>query len=226
MPRRGPRRRTAPGAGPSGGAMRRDRRTPAVTAGWFVTGNHKTVAGPYGRWPLGRGSMSRRSPVRGADGAGPSGPRKPDSDPDAADRMGQAADSAPSAPGQARPPQDQVTPDPARQAHPGTEPGQGDAAGEPGGTRTRRLPAWITSAQQHKQRLRRLSGEARAAPAGGVRAAVLAAVQQDRRQAPGPGDLREPVRRGDPAADHRLRVPGGLQPASQRRRPGRRRICI
>ena len=30
---RGSRRRTAPGAGPSGGAMRRDRRTPAVTAG-------------------------------------------------------------------------------------------------------------------------------------------------------------------------------------------------
>src|SRR5690349_12493745 len=134
--------------------MRRDRRTPAVTAGWCVTGNHETVAGPDGRWPLGRGSMSRRSPVRAADGAGPPGPRTPDPDPDAADRTVQAADSAPSDPGPAGPPQDQVTPDPARQAHPGTEPGQGDAASEPGGTRTRRLPAWIPSAQQHKQGLR------------------------------------------------------------------------
>ena len=45
-----------------------------------------------------------------------------------------------------------MTPDPAQQAHPGTEPGQGDTAGEPGRTRTRRLPAWITSAQQQKLR--------------------------------------------------------------------------
>ena len=122
-----------------------------MTAGWFVTGNHETAAGPYDRWPLRRGSRSRQSPVRGADGAGP---EKPDPDPDAADRMGQTADSAPSAPGPAGPPQAQATPDPARQAHPGTELSQGDAAGEPGGTRTRRLPAWITSAQQQKQRLR------------------------------------------------------------------------
>ena len=123
-----------------------------MTAGWFVTGNHETAAGPYGRWPLSRGSMSRRSPVRGADDAGPPGPRKPDPDPDAADRMTQAADSAPPTPGPAGPPQDQVTPDPAQQAHPRTEPGQGDTAGEPGGTGTRRLPAWITSAQQQKLR--------------------------------------------------------------------------
>ena len=68
--------------------------------------------------------------------------------------MGQAADSAPSAPGPAGPPQDQVTPDPAQQAHPRTELGQGDAAGEPGGIRTRWLSAWITSAQQQKQKLR------------------------------------------------------------------------
>ena len=68
--------------------------------------------------------------------------------------MGQTADSAPSAPGPAGPPQDQVTPDPAQQAHPRTELSQEDAASEPGGTRTRRLPAWITSAQQQKQRLR------------------------------------------------------------------------
>ena len=47
-----------------------------------------------------------------------------------------------------------MTPDPAQQAHPGTELSQGDTAGEPGGTRTRRLPAWITSAQQQKQKLR------------------------------------------------------------------------
>ena len=65
--------------------------------------------------------------------------------------MGQAADSAPSAPGPAGPPQDQVTPDPAQQAHPGTELSQGDPAGEPGGIRTRRHPAWITSVQQQKQ---------------------------------------------------------------------------
>ena len=68
--------------------------------------------------------------------------------------MGQTADSAPSAPGPAGPPQAQATPDPAQQAHPRTELSQGDAAGEPGGTRTRRLPAWITSAQQQKQKLR------------------------------------------------------------------------
>ncbi len=123
-----------------------------MTAGWFVTGNHETAAGPYGWWPLSRGSVSRRSPVRGADGGGPSGPRKPDPDPDAIDRLGQAANSAPPAPGPAGPPQDQVTPDPAQQAHPRTEPSQGDTVSEPGGTRTRRLPAWITSAQQQKLR--------------------------------------------------------------------------
>ena len=47
-----------------------------------------------------------------------------------------------------------MTPDPAQQAHPRTELSRGCAAGEPGGTRTRRRPAWITSAQQQKQKLR------------------------------------------------------------------------
>ncbi len=39
-------------------------------------------------------------------------------------------------------------PDPAQRAHAETELSQVDAADEPGGGRTRRLPAWSTSAQQ------------------------------------------------------------------------------
>jgi uncharacterized BrkB/YihY/UPF0761 family membrane protein len=86
-----------------------------------------------------------------ADGADPSSPQNPGSDPGAADRRGQTADSAPSAPGQGRPAQDQLTPGPAQRAHAKAELTQEGAADEPGGGRSRRLPAWITSAQQLTQ---------------------------------------------------------------------------
>ena len=51
-------------------------------------------------------------------------------------------------PGPDRPAQDQVTPDPADGTHARTELSQVDAAGEPGGGRTRRLRESSTRAQQ------------------------------------------------------------------------------
>jgi len=67
-----------------------------------------------------------------------------------------------------------------------------------------------------------LSAKTRAAPVGGVLARIRPAVQQDRRQAPCPGDHPEPLRRRDPADHHRLRLHRGVQPAARRRQPARR----